>query len=822
MTRRRDERPPPTKLKAVALAAAFFAAGMVPGVTDVLRAQVPEGGQQPQSEVVIDSIAVAGNVRLSRAEIITAANIRTGVPLNYRDVQEAIKDLWSTGQFRDIQVFASGGQEEGPVVLTYRVEEQDLVRTVEIRGLENVSESAVRDTANLRAGQPYSAERVTEAKEFIRRELADKGIPFARIDERREPVEGADKEIRLVLDVREGNRVTIADVEILGNEAFPDGPIVGAMGTRPEGFWWFQEGTYDRETYRQDLQTRIREFYTSEGYLDFEVVDDSLVVDPRTGKARLEITVREGDQYRVADFDIRGNEHFTTEELRELFQTEGGGLLASLGFGGAAEERGREPVFDAVAFQEATTRVQRLYNNDGYLYAQVQPSVEKVDAADGARVRVAWSIQEGDPAYIDRVSISGNDYTYERVIREKILILPGDVYSEDRLLQSYQNIQGLGFFETPMQPPSIEPDPQTGDVDITFNVTEKQTGTVNFGTAVGGGTGLSGFLGYDQPNLFGQAKEGHLRWDFGRFINSFTASYTDPALLGSQVRGSLSFFNSTDRFFQFQTGRRKRLGINTQFGIPVPWSRFTRFNVGYGISRTKYRLRQGAEDTSLFGRPPGTQSTLTLGLTRSTLNHPIFPTSGSRQQISFDLNGGLLGGDADFVKQTMEGRWWVPVAQLGGGGVAGGRGVRFALGLTLKAGAVYGEAQNFPFERFWMGGVQFGEQLRGYDETSITPRGYFPEGGGQISAIDRLGDAYFLMSGEYAMRLNDNVSISLFYDAGNTWRDPLSVDPSRLFRGAGVGLQLVTPFGPIGLDYAYGFDKDVPGWQLHFRMGPQF
>jgi outer membrane translocation and assembly module TamA len=118
--------------------------------------------------------------------------------------------------------------------------------------------------------------------------------------------------------------------------------------------------------------------------------------------------------------------------------------------------------------------------------------------------------------------------------------------------------------------------------------------------------------------------------------------------------------------------------------------------------------------------------------------------------------------------------------------------------------------------------VQFGENLRGYDETSITPLGYYPERSGQISDIDRLGNAFMATTAEFAMRFSNNLSVSTFFDAGNVWADARSMDPTSLFRGAGLGVQLVTPFGPIGLDYAYGFDKSVPGWQLHFRMGPGF
>ncbi len=118
-----------------------------------------------------------------------------------------------------------------------------------------------------------------------------------------------------------------------------------------------------------------------------------------------------------------------------------------------------------------------------------------------------------------------------------------------------------------------------------------------------------------------------------------------------------------------------------------------------------------------------------------------------------------------------------------------------------------------------MGGVQFGQQLRGYDETTVTPLGFFEDAARGIRDIDRLGSAFFSMTTEIAFRMGAQMSASLFMDAGNVWRNAAEIDPTQLFRGAGIGVQLVTPFGPIGLDYAYGFDKATPGWQLHFRLG---
>jgi outer membrane protein assembly factor BamA len=173
----------------------------------------------------------------------------------------------------------------------------------------------------------------------------------------------------------------------------------------------------------------------------------------------------------------------------------------------------------------------------------------------------------------------------------------------------------------------------------------------------------------------------------------------------------------------------------------------------------------------------------------------------------------------------MEGAWYVPVGSLGGN-APNSSPVRFTLGLTAEAGAIFGDPSRFPFERFWMGGVQFGRPLRGYDETTVTPLGYLPECDRTTVSCpqltDRFGDAYVRLSAEYAMRLSDNISLGLFYDAGNVWREPGEINPTRLLRGAGVGVTLVTPFGPLGLDYAYGFDKAPPGWQLHFKFGQGF
>lgn len=788
-----------------------LALGVLPGWGE-LRAQ-------ELGSVQIDSVAVVGNTLMQTAPLVGTIGIFRGDTITYRDVQEAEKRLWATGRFADMTVTAAESP-DGLVALTFDVEEYPIIRGRRIEGLELVGENSVWEAIGLEQGVPYTPQLFSEAREFIRSELAEEGIPFVQVEEEVTPVEESPGSANLLIRVVEGQRVTVADIVFNGNDAFPDPELEGAVSSRSEGFFWFQAGAYQAAELEEDLRTRLPEFYASHGYLDFEVLGDTLIVDPTNGKARLEVDVSEGPQYLVGEFSIDGNREFMTEELRQYYQPDTGGLLQSLGIGSS---EGDDPVFDQSTFEEATSQVASLYSNSGYLYSQVSPQVERREPeseGENPRVALRWLIEEGQPAYVRRIFIEGNDYTHDRVIRERIQLLPGDLYSEDRLMRSYQAISGLGFFEAPLPVPEISPDPETGDVDVIFSVDERSTGSVNFGTTVGGYTGVAGFVGYDQPNLFGQAKSGSFRWDFGKYQNNLTLTYTDPAIRLSRISGSVSVYNARDRFFSFSTGRRRVLGASTQFGIPVAGSLFTRLFAGYSLSRTVYHLDGGVQDTSLFGRPPGIMSQLSLGIARNTLDHPLFPTVGSEVRWTTEFNGGVLGGDGNFTKHLAEGSWWIPVGSFGGS-APGSQPARFALGIRARSGMITGDAGAFPFERFWLGGVQFGEPLRGYEETTLTPLGHVERGDPNVRDVQRLGDTFLSISAEYSLRVSSNISIGAFYDAGGIWRSPAEMDPSRLYRGAGIGLDLVTPFGPFGLDYGYGFDKENPGWQFHFRMGGQ-
>jgi outer membrane protein insertion porin family len=405
-------------------------------------------------------------------------------------------------------------------------------------------------------------------------------------------------------------------------------------------------------------------------------------------------------------------------------------------------------------------------------------------------------------------------------------MLPGDLFSRERLIRSYQNVANLGFFQQPMPSPDVKPAANGVDVDVVFRVEEKRTGNINFGASLGQGTGVGGFLGLEEPNLFGRGKRGKLQWQFGKNINDFTLSYTDPAIRESRISGTVSLFDSRARYTIGDLGRRKQTGGSLQLGFPFLGSRYTRFFTSYSYQRVRYT--EGSADLrARFSCSACSRSSLGSSILRDTRVGLPFAVGGSLTNVSAELNGGFLGGTGNYRKVDLEGRWYAPLGTLGGGGQLGA-GVQFVLGLTAKSGFIFGDAGPFFTELYSLGGVQYGIPLRGYDEFSITPNGFDPSASGNQASPDAFGKSYAAFTVEAGARVSQSLYVDAFFDAGNVYRSARQWDPTRLFRGAGVGAAVVSPLGPIGVDLGYGFDKvdgqgrPAPGWQLHFKLGNFF
>jgi outer membrane protein insertion porin family len=282
------------------------------------------------------------------------------------------------------------------------------------------------------------------------------------------------------------------------------------------------------------------------------------------------------------------------------------------------------------------------------------------------------------------------------------------------------------------------------------------------------------------------------------------------------------------RYYVSDVGRQTRIGGQVQLGFPLFGSRFSRLFASYGVEKVKYG-DEGLVSTINCSIITCLRSTLGLSYEHDTRVGLPFATDGGKQTFATQLNGLFFGG-AKYTRYTGEMRHYASLAQFGGGAI-GSEPVVLSLGLSVRGGALFGDPGGFYIsQKFSLGGVQYGEQLRGYEEFSITPAGYIggSSGASLTASPQSFGSAFYTSTVELGLRVNQQLNFSAFYDAGNIWARPRDFNPTRLFRGAGVGASVVTPLGPLGLDWGYGFDRvdangvKDPKWQLHFKLGQLF
>jgi outer membrane protein insertion porin family len=770
-----------------------------------------------------DTIAYRGSTRTPDAALRAETGLAPGA-MNYRVIDRAIKALYALGQFEDVQAVCeleSGGTRAR---LVFTLRERPLLNAVDVTGTDRLSRNEVRDRVDLLVGRPVDPAQVAHAVQRIDSLYQAKGYFLARVKPETTLVNG---QVDLLFRVDEGRRLAVSGVDIKGNQGVSDKQVVSAMATKPEGFLWLRKGELDADKYAADVSEKIPALYAEKGFIDAQVLKDTVKVDREKGKALVDITVKEGPRYRIGTFEVTGSRHFSNEDIARFYPfgerpTTITGAVKGLLRAGRDNDDGL--YFDQTRWDDATRSVGEAYANEGYIYANVRPVVQRTVGPDGTpTVNLRWEVDERQPAIVNRVEVLGNDITSESCIRNQIFVVPGDVFRREALIRSYQSIGNLGFFETPLPAPDTKTANDNGDVDVIFRVKEKRTGNVNFGASVGQGAGVGGFIGFDQPNLFGLCKRGSLNWQFGQYINDFSLSYTDPFIKESQISGTVTAYHSQTRYYVSNVGRQTRVGGQLQLGFPVMGSRFSRLFASYGAERVNYG-GTGLVSTINCEVVTCSRSTLGLNFDHDTRIGLPFPTDGGNQTLSAQVNG-FFGG-AKYTRYTGEMKHYASLAQFGGG-APGSEPIVLSLGLKARAGAVFGDVGGFYVsQKFSLGGVQYGEPLRGYEEFSITPAGYAGTTS-QNASVNSFGSAFFTNTVELGLRFNQQFYLDAFYDAGNLWARPQDFNPTRLFRGAGVGAAVVTPLGPLGLDWGYGFDRvengvKAPKWQLHFKLGQLF
>lgn len=730
------------------------------------------------------------------------SGLSEGEPFSQTKLEEAIKSIYALGNYEDVRIIATPGPYGFDIEI--RVVESIRLESVKFTGNHKLSNKDLEKLLGLVEGGFLSKAELFSAIKKIEKKYADEGFFGVDVKYELKPTENKGY-YELTFHIDEGEYKRVTKIDFIGNSAFSDKKLRGQMETKQK-FWFLRKGKFNPDEYQQDL-TRIEDFYHKKGYITAKVVNDT-VIESADGIV-IRIWIDEGNRYYFSGAEVRGNEVFSDKKILSKVKLKQG------------------DVFNQEKMDKSVQAIYMAYSDDGYIHARVEPERQ----IEGDSVFVSLSVDEGPQAHIHIINITGNTRTFEKVIRRELVIYPGDIFRRNLLELSYRNVYFLNYFEDVVPDFAILPN---GDVDITLKVTEKPIGRFQIGAGYNATDKLVGNISIGWPNVLGRGWTLDLTYEFGKLRNSFSISFTEPWFLDTPTSVGFDLYNNDWSWEGYYTisrlGGSIRLG--RKFNKPRYFSVFGRYKlelVEYTDISSTYVPSPSYDITAIDW--PQLESSLMFTITRDSRDSRLFASKGSRNSASLESSGGPIGGDIEYQKLWLKSDWYFPMHKYLTF-VAKGH-----IGILTN---IWGDPESVPFgERFFPGGISFDGQIRGYTDRSIGPVAYtdavydstaIPDADDRIPLVTPSvsympgGRAVLTLTAELRVPIvRDQIYISTFADAGNAWLTPSEINLSDLKRSAGVGVRFVIPMmGILGLDVAYGFDRTVPDWEVHFQIGPEF
>jgi outer membrane protein insertion porin family len=759
----------------------------------------------------IEDAAVLANVGLRPGELITPDKVRRDIAAVYR-----------TGFFQDVQVWAEPEGDRGLVRLIFQVVEKPQVSDIKIAGNKKIDEDDLRELIETRDFGVLNEAKLASTIAKLRAKYVEKGFYLAQIEPVVTPV--GENRVELTFQITENRKVLVQRIDFVGNEEVADRKIKKYMQTREGGFapWLTQAGTFDRNKLEADQQT-VQYVFLEEGYLDAKVDPAKVYLSPDKRFIYVSFHLVEGERYDVgsvtASGDFYAEEGLTRDAVMQIVD---GRLVADIQEEQwrAAEGKKAPPkksyqrrgvrlqsgdAFKYTTMSQVMENISRLYKDQGYAYVNVVP--QTLPNPTTQTVDIDLAIDRGDKMRIGKVHISGNDPTFDKVVRREVVINEGDTYRGTLLDASRFRLMRLGFFEDVKITEGRGEQP--GEIDLNVKVTEQPTGSFSLGLgysnyerlAVNGSIQKNNFLGLGY-NLSAQVNWSRLR-------RQASVSFFDPYFLDSRWTMSIDGYWTEQRFQlnQYQRGASLSVGryLDRRNDVTLRM-KYTLEDVGI-LSLDAYRQRMlGGE---LFRN--GVTSRIGMSLTVDRRNNRIMPTKGVLANAEVSLVGGfrvspdrvlnLLGGDFNFVELNLNFRWYQPLIPKSDMLV-------FRLNTTL--GAVFStDGRVVPFvHRYRAGGIL---SVRGFNWFSLGPKLRSIRSDDPSDGDDQIivgGTATWINNFEIESPIIKAAGIKavVFLDAGNAFGDPWgngTINPFQLRTAAGFGVRWQSPIGPLRFEIGF-------------------
>jgi len=783
----------------------------------------------PQQYKIL-GVTVKGAQTVRESFIPSTSGLTAGSDITVpgEDISEAIKRLYRTGLFSDIQVLITEKTADG-VYLEIDVQEQPRLDTYKLEGIKRSQRKDLQDRLSLLSGFAVTESAKQQAVNTIKRFYSEKGYWNTRIDIRETETDTLRNRVTLIFDIDAGDRLEIKDISFKGNDHFSDKKLRKSLKSIKQDAWWkiFSKKLFKPEEYAKAKDNLI-DFYHEHGFRDVRIKDDSVYVyNYKKNKEGIGvwINVEEGPQYHVRNLTWEGNTVYTDEQLTQ-----------SLGF-----EKGdvfNEKRFDEnLHFNKDNSDVTSLYQNIGYLFFQVQPEMNVVN---GDSLDIHFYVYEDEVATIDKVSFTGNTKTHDDVVRRTLRTIPGDKYSRSAIMRSVRELGTLGYFQSDKIKPDLNPNREDRTVDVSYTLDESgSTDNFEFSGGFGGrniGLILSArvnFNNFSIQNVFnrsawkplpsGDGQKLSLGVQVtGRGYQSYSFSFQEPWLMGRPTSFGISMSYDLFKYNYTNTRRKDEL-----FSASISLGKRLKWPDDYFQAQTilNYQLYDVVGGTSFL--PEGTSNILSIKevISRNSLDNFISPTRGSKLQFAFEI-APPLPKFAQFYKITTQYQHHTPISG------------KLVLSNDIQYGYIgyLGTGQRSNFKRFYLGGTKI-QQRQSFIYDNIDLRG-FPGGNDGVISPYRDGQAVGgRLYSKYSMELrypavnNDQVQLIpyTFFDAGNSYLDFQNFDPFNVKRSTGFGMRIFMPIlGLVDLSYGYRLDGipysnvQAGQWEFLFNIGAPF
>ena len=730
-----------------------------------------------QEGEIIESLKIVGNKRIDESTILYYIQSKPGTVLSKSKIGKDIEQIFSLGQFKDIQVNTQNGIEG--LELQFIVEEIPSIGDVEIIGNKKVETNDIREKIGLRRGATFNEHLIQESKKEILKIYREKGYFFA--ETRIETKQGSDNLIAVVIKIREGKKVKIKKIRFSGNKAFKDKELAKTMETAQQTWWSFLDdsGVYQKDVLKLDL-FRIEGFYQDSGYLRAKVLEPKIDIDKKENQIHIIIPVEEGPQFRIKSIEIKGDNTIPHDEIRKSILTKKGAI------------------YNVSQLRQDIVTVTDMYSSKGFAYADINP-ITKIDDQMHL-VGLSIDIDKGKKVYVGQINILGNIKTKDNVIRREFRLKEGEVFDGSKLKRSKQRINNLNYFE------DVKMDTQRGEnpdlVDILTTVTEKPTGTFTMGAGFSNVENLIFTTSIAQNNLFGTGRRVNLTASLSSIRTDFNINLTEPRVFDSTVSAGIDAFNNANDLLSFRmrtSGGGFRLGKNI--------TEYETVNLAYRYETVDVSGVLAAQETAFLVNGKRTTSRLQPSYIYDSRDNFLNPSQGWRHMLGFEFAG--LGG-LKFHRSVYEVTYYRPlIGKLVLGSHAR---INFADG--------YGGDTLPSFERYFMGGPT---TLRGFTIRDVGPKAADGDPiGGNKSALLNL---------ELQYPFTKAIRGFVFYDRGNlygTGTDLSSTsedwDFGKMRHSIGAGFRFISPMGPLGFAYGIKLDRRTgeEDGQFHFSAGSAF